>query len=200
MSVAAHSALGASKAKQWLACPGSVALAARFEPDPPGKAAREGTAAHAWAEFCLANGEVDADGYIDAEYPSAELAALNVPMTREMADAINVYLEFVWSVLQADDELHVERRFSLEFIAPGMFGTNDCAVLKRKARTLHVIDYKHGAGVYVDEKDNVQTQYYALGALHAFIAEGPFDKIVLTIVQPRAGGEPVRSQIFDAID
>jgi hypothetical protein len=154
--------------------------------------------AHAWAEYGLKNGELDLDGYVGAECPDAELAQFP-PLTKEMAEAVNVYLGHVLTLLSPADELHVERGFSLEFVAPGMFGTNDCCILKPAEATLHVIDYKHGRGVVVDAEDNPQLKYYALGALHVF-RDVPIKRVVMTIVQPRAGGEPIRSFELDALD
>lgn len=197
---AAHSAIGASSAKRWMNCAGSVALCADL-PNEESEFAKEGSAAHAWAEYCLENGVVDCSDYVGAECPSPETAEWTkrgFPLTQEMADAVNVYLEHVWSVLQPEDELHVERRVVLEHIAPGMFGTSDCGILKPKG-VLHVIDYKHGAGVAVDVENNEQAKYYAVGMLHMF-REHNVHTVVTTIVQPRAPGEPVKSCEYDALD
>jgi len=200
MSVA-HSALGASSAKRWMACPGSVAKCAALPPPPESPYAREGTNAHAWAEFCLANGDEDCTAYIGCEPPSAELAQFP-PLSKEMAEAVNVYLEHVFSILRPEDSLFVEQRVFLDFIAEGMFGTNDCAILK-PGGVLHVIDYKHGVGVSVDAEDNPQLKYYALGALHK-VKDWPngsrVTKVITTIVQPRAPGEPIRTFEYHALD
>lgn len=202
MGSISHSALGASGAYRWMNCPGSVALCADL-PESSSKAADEGSAAHAWAEWCLINGEVDCNDYIGCtQYPNVfteEWARKGHPLTKEMADAINVYLTHVWETVRPEDELHVERRVSLRFIAEEMFGTCDCAILKPSTGTLHVIDYKHGAGVVVDVKDNPQAKYYAVGMLDAFSGAG-ITKVITTIVQPRAGGEPVKTCEYDTIE
>ena len=62
---------------------------------------------------------------------------------------------------------HCETKVSLEFIEPGMFGTVDAAVAEIFGR-LVVIDFKYGAGVAVEPKDNTQMIYYALGIAHEY--------------------------------
>lgn len=199
MSPVSHSALGASTSKRWLACPASVKACASVPQPPPGKAALAGTAAHAWAEYALANGESDVNDYIGVEHPSAELAEYPL-LTKETADAVNVYLSYVWGLIGDGKEFFVERAFKLDFIWPGMFGTNDCSVLDRPNSILHVVDYKHGAGVFVDAEDNSQLKYYALGALAELDPKREIKRVAMTIVQPRAGGEPVRTFLLDALD
>ena len=56
-----HAKLSASQTKEWVACPGIIALNETFPlPDVSGEAARLGTCAHALIERCLENGEAPA--------------------------------------------------------------------------------------------------------------------------------------------
>jgi hypothetical protein len=84
----------------------------------------------------------------------------------------------------------VEKRF---YINDEFFGTNDVCIERLEDNTLEVIDYKHGVGVSVEVKDNPQLKYYAIGAMKIF--KGDYDKIRLTIVQPRSfhPDGPIRS-------
>lgn len=52
-----HARLSASQTKDWASCPGTIAVKEAFPvPDPSGKAAQLGTAAHALIERCLGEG------------------------------------------------------------------------------------------------------------------------------------------------
>jgi hypothetical protein len=57
---------------------------------------------------------------------------------------------------------------------------------------LEVIDYKHGAGIAVSPVENMQLAYYGIGAAKIYELH-PNTTIKLTIVQPRAAGEPIKS-------
>lgn len=185
----AHSDVGASGAYRWMNCPGSVAACAAAPPAPESEYAKEGTTAHALAAACLENGLYNAVDALDC-VPGA---------TPEMAKAVNVYLDSVWSLVQAPGrEYHVERRFTLT-TAEGAFGTCDCCVLDPAARKLWVIDYKHGAGVTVDVEGNPQLLYYGLGAVQSFAPDFKPREIELVIVQPRAPGVPIKRETIDRV-
>lgn len=194
---AKHSKLGASIAKRWLNCPGSVKACEGF-PNVGSKAADEGTAAHEMAELALKSGVVGASHLV------GKTAANGVPFTKEMAKAVDVYIREVWrAVVPTKDnpvqgKMLIEHKFHLHQFDEMLFGTNDALV--RRGDVLHVFDYKHGAGVFVDEKDNPQTKYYGLGALmHPELGLG-VRRVLLTIVQPRCFGEAVRTFEIDPLD
>ncbi|WP_192803536.1 DUF2800 domain-containing protein, partial [Streptococcus agalactiae] len=63
------------------------------------------------------------------------------------------------------------------------FGTGDCLIVADGL--LQVIDYKHGLGVLVNADHNPQMMCYALGALEMFDDLYDFDKVTMTIFQPR---------------
>lgn len=188
MTEAAHSRLGASSAERWLNCPGSVALAATQPSPPESPYAKEGTAAHAVGEMCL-NAGYDPHDFVGRLVKGVEI-------TPEIADAVKVYVDHVRELAADGVKLvKVEQRVTLKEFDAELFGTTDCSLVTLN-RVLHVIDYKHGAGVPVNVEGNKQGQFYALGSLLAAHAEGiEIDRVVITIVQPRCtqAGDPVRS-------
>ena len=62
MPPSGHSPIGASKAKQWMACPGSRRMQAGI-PNRSSEYAQEGTQAHYLHELCLRGGQ-DAAEYV----------------------------------------------------------------------------------------------------------------------------------------
>jgi hypothetical protein len=86
--------------------------------------------------------------------------------------------------------LLIEQRFKLDWLYPDMFGTNDSTVFQAFG-TMHVNDYKHGQGVAVDAEENGQLMYYGLGALGEK-NESCVEQVVISIIQPRGGGNPVK--------
>lgn len=186
----AHSRLGASSAYRWMNCPGSV-RATQDCPDSDSIYAAEGTAAHELAERVLNLPKGDLRVAHDFIGTSITVGNHVFEVDEEMADAVHLYCETVWADWDAtQDVLAVERRFSLEQIRDGMFGTNDALRYRPSTKALTVYDYKHGRGKAVHPDDNPQLLYYALGA--ALAASWPIDTLELVIVQPRAGGAPVR--------
>lgn len=178
--MAAHSKVGASSAKRWMTCPGSVRMIAPL-PNTSSPAAREGTAAHQVAEECLLAGAAASSRIGDV----IDVEGDGIVVTTEMAEAVQVYLDEVAMWLSTDPEavLHVETRFHLDELHPDLFGTNDACIWLPGQRKLIVLDYKHGAGTYVDARANPQLRYYALGALFKF--GYPATAIVSGVCQPR---------------
>lgn len=185
----AHSILGASSSHRWLNCPGSVRLSAGM-PKTSSKYAEEGTAAHELAEMCLRNHE-HALEYLGSFITVGETA---YEVTDEMVEAVQLYLNTVRADFREAGpgaELMVEKRFHLDWLYDGMFGTND-ALVGQPFGLLRVYDLKYGAGVAVEVEDNPQLMYYALGAAHG----ETYEEVELVIVQPRAQHPdgPVRRQ------
>lgn len=196
----AHSKLGASGAHRWIACPGSLRLAAGI-PDKETIFAAEGTAAHELCELCLRSDQA-AEEYIGR---TITVGNHKFEVDEEMAEAVQVYLDTVRAAYApADgDMLMIEERFDLSRVYPGMFGTGDAGVYKAKDKKLVVIDYKHGKGHAVDADDNPQLKYYGIGMLETPILRGkPVEKVELVIVQPRAPHKdgPVRRWEADVMD
>jgi len=188
-----HSEHGASSAYRWLACPGSVSLSRGIR-DKTSEYAIEGTAAHELAELALKK-ERDASFWIGMQIE-------NVEVTEEMAEAVQVYVDHIKSLLCPDDDLRLEQRITLDKINPPrpMFGTADCVIYRRATKELFVYDYKHGAGVPVEAVGNKQLRYYALGALLSLDSTEPCTTITAGIIQPRANHSdgPIREETFSA--
>jgi hypothetical protein len=170
-------------------CPGSVRLSAGIA-DPGSVYAAEGTAAHELAEWCLTTTD-DA-----AERVGDEWTVGNHVFTvdEEMAQAVQVYVDFVRSEAARGNKLMIEQRFDLsDTVHPGMFGTADAVVYHASTKELVVADYKHGKGYAVEADANPQLLYYAIGA--ASLIKSPVLKVTVTIVQPRAFHKsgPIRS-------
>lgn len=186
-----HSPLGASSAERWMNCPGSVALIQALGPqeDEP-EYREEGTRAHALAADCLNRG-LDCWEAM-ADHPLA---------TSEMSDAVQTYLDYVRGIIGDErSRRYVELGVSHQEFHPQMFGTLDYAFLHHHADgRSEFVDYKHGVGVVVDVEDNPQLKYYAFALLNG--EQWPVDlprvpddhRIRLTIAQPRAWMEPIRS-------
>ena len=165
-----HSELGASSYSRWKACPGSVALCKGVE-KKSSTYADTGVAAHDLAAKILLMGFIPPDA------------------DKEMLDAVTIYTGFVETLREKNPDFEaVEQRFHLEKLHPRLFGTSDYVCYFKSTKTLHVVDYKHGAGVGVEVADddgngNVQLMYYGIGAIHA--NDFPVDHVVISIVQPR---------------
>lgn len=173
-----HSKLGASSMARWAACPGSVRACDGLVA-PSSSYAAEGTTAHELAATWLTTGTTPT-------FP-----------TTSMADAVTTYVEYVRQRAK-DRPLYIEHRFDLCAVHPGCYGTADAVVWVPETRTLVVLDFKYGAGLFVSAVDNLQLQYYALGALKT--CGFPADTIEQVIVQPRYDHPegPIRAHRMDA--
>lgn len=156
-----HAKLSPSAADRWMACPGSVVLSEGI-PQRTSKYADEGTAAHELAEKLL-SGE-----------------AIPESTDPDTLKAVMVYVDYVEGLRAAGGELIVEQRV---YVDEDIHGTADAVVWNGDTKTLYVIDYKHGAGVPVEVRGNLQLKIYALAALLTY--KFPADIVVATIVQPR---------------
>lgn len=178
-----HSKIGASSMYRWSVCPGSVRECAKV-PAYSSSYAEEGTEAHDLAARCLTENKQAWDLASDAE----------------QCEAVQVYLEHCHSLMTNESTCHIEHKFDLSVVYPGCFGTADFVCYQPATKTLHVVDYKHGAGLPVQATSNPQLMYYALGALLTLGYK--VDRVCMTIVQPRCPhpAGPVRSYDIPAID
>ena len=177
----AHSKIGASSYSRWSTihggCPGSVKMSEGC-PNIESAYAAEGTHAHTVASQTL-------EKYFFNKDPWEGWAACD----KEMRKAVEVYVNFAKEEAMksgADPgagEILVEHRFDLTSVYPGLFGTADLVIYFPNEKKLLVADYKHGAGIAVDVEDNLQLQYYGLGAL---LSTGfPCETVELAVIQPR---------------
>lgn len=174
MTQPTHSPLGASGAERWMACSGSVALikALDLPPSDESSFAKEGTAAHEAAAWCLHN-KADSWEIVGQFFYEVEATA-------EMANAVQVYLDTVRPLMVENTTVLIEHRIS----SPDhqdFYGTVDCATVADSLLT--VTDFKYGAGIAVDVEHNPQLMYYAYGVL---VSHPDVRRVVLRIVQPRA--------------
>lgn len=211
----AHAKLGPSSAHRWVNCPGSIKASEGIDPRTS-KYAAEGTAAHELASAVLTFNEPSAAKFlgqfidIDATETRHIISykgvanGLNVwPITEEMVDAVDTYVEHVRSLIDAVKGppaiVDVEQRLDMTHIHPAIFGTGDAVVYDPGAETLHVCDFKYGKGVVVDPDNNPQLFLYAAGAVRRYHNQ-PLRHLVLHVVQPRAEGESIKSWPTDVLD
>ncbi len=176
-----HAILSPSAAHRWLACTPS----ARFEeqiPEEPSEYAEEGTLAHELAALLLSARAGTYRGSNKAFNETIVRLTSDPLFNSEMQGHCEAYVNYV---LEYGMQVRIEHTYDLSEFAPCCFGTADATVTAGK--TLHVIDFKYGAGVRVLAEGNKQLMLYGLGAYQA--AKNPeIETVVLSIFQPRAGG------------
>lgn len=182
-----HSLLSPSSAHRWIACPPS----ARLTENLPGESsvyAEEGTKAHYLCEQVLRKGIA-----IGMPAPLTTEMAASIPgdYPDEMRKAADRYADFVaqaWWAFETEPTVRVEQPVSMSRWVPEARGTCDC--LLAGDTTLHIIDFKYGAGVAVSPVQNTQMMMYALGAYDLLSRIDTIDTVKMTIVQPRIQDEP----------
>lgn len=176
---AAHSPLGASSAKRWMQCPGSIGLLKLLDGDGEGDDPQyrtDGTTAHSGLAHCLENG-VEPWEIVGREFDGHKF-------TQDMCDAVGVFLSVTQASRAAAEQTFVERKMHGS-LHPAMMGTVDLGLLLDDGKIAEIVDFKHGAGVRVAVKNNPQLLYYAY-----LLLEHPdfalVQEIRLQIIQPRA--------------
>jgi hypothetical protein len=202
----AHSELGASSMSRWSKCPASVALV-RGLSNKAGPAAERGTACHEVAEQMLRKRLLlDKDHRLygfASDYPLSYYignVANGIEIDEELAETARDYVDACLRILQPDDQVWIERQFTLDALAPGMdmFGTADLVAYRSTEQLLIVIDLKSGAGITVEAENNPQLLYYALGA--ALSLPGLLiDQVEMYIIQPRVA-VPVKRCTIDSLE
>ena len=196
----AHSLLSASSSKRWLNCTPSAVLNDRF-PDKTSVFAAEGTAMHERCEWKLrtALGET-------MEEPHSEYD------TEETDQVTDVYAEFCLTEIEKmrrggmEPLVLIEERLDYTHVAPGGFGTGDLVLVGKDEDgrgLIHVIDFKGGRGVRVDnsrEHPNSQMMLYAIGALKAYDWFVNVEIVRMTIIQPRLDNYPTCELTVDEVN
>ena len=180
-----HALLGASKAYQYIACPPSARLQEGL-PDKTSPYAEEGTKAHELCELRLR--QLEGNDVYDVKRATANPEGEYPP---EMQKAADVYVDFIRDTMAGFTEepsMFVEQSVNFSGWVPEGFGTCDCVLIADN--TLHIIDFKYGAGVPVSAEMNPQMLCYALGAYDLFSATDEINTVRMSIVQPRIKAEP----------
>lgn len=163
----AHAKLSASGAHRWMNCPGSVKAEEGLK-DSSSSFAEEGTRAHDLMELAMLSGK-----------PCRSFDAYGT----DMADFVQVYVDYVESLKTPGDMLLVEERVDFSEWVPGGFGTADTILIGDYR--IHIIDQKYGKGVPVYAESNPQAMLYALGAYAGFGWMVDVKSVKISIVQPR---------------
>lgn len=171
-----HALLSASGSAKWIHCNPSARLEEQVE-DKASSYAAEGTLAHSIAEQKLRN-------WIEG-HPRKKVKC----EIGEMDEATTDYKNYVLEVFNQEKkkskaaDLMVEVQVDLSHWIKEGFGTSDAVVVSN--HTLHVIDFKYGAGVPVDAPHNTQLMIYAAGVMSELDCLYDFDTVKMHIFQPR---------------
>lgn len=181
----AHAKLSASGAERWVTCPGSVALSEGIA-DRDNVYSREGTLAHEVLEHILKT-ELAENSVTTADVTVHDRLISTPGVNPEMVAHCWKTADFILGLQRRTPgaELLVEKKVSLGFIDPDMWGTYDGAVVELFG-TLHVVDFKYGAGHVVSPIENLQEIFYGLGLAHRY--DWNFQRVRLWIIQPRVQG------------
>ena len=172
-----HHPIGPSGASRWLACPGSVGLAAINNAKDKGSPdALIGTGAHQVFEEAQLLGE-SADSFKGK-------TILGVEVDNKMVHGVNIALDYVYGLEhkypQAD--AYTERTVPIHNVYKDLFGTIDYTLYDKKRKLLVVADYKNGY-TPVEVEGNPQLMLYALGAISELPANA-VKTVMLVILQP----------------
>lgn len=210
-----HSPWGMSSAHRYFECPASVAYSQKLPPREDTEHADRGTAAHLLGELTLRLPPLSVAEVLEKVFPAAlkedkELYAklgTDFKFEEDEVQAVRTYVRHVRQLVASDREaqLHLEVKFTLATPeipeADGwVYGRCDAIVYLPGAKTLHVIDYKHGVGVDVQVEGNKQLMGYGAGAVFALGV--PVNEVVIHIVQPRSleSDEPIKTWGFPSAD
>lgn len=164
-----HSKFSASGSERWLNCAYSVALEEQAPPQAENHFAKEGTFAHEVLEKRL-NGLWPEDDFL---------------LTDEMLGHIEKVVNRVRLIAaKSNAPLLVEKKVFNSDIHEEMFGTCDI-IIPQVGGTLHIIDFKYGAGHIVNPVKNTQLIQYSLGVAESY--DWQFKEAQHHIMQPRAG-------------
>lgn len=174
-----HAYLSASSAYRWLVCPPIIALENLIK-DRDTFYSREGTDSHSLAELKLRE--------FKGEQVSTEIETFKAESDfydGEMEEATDLYRDLVIERFNGHINPIMELEVKVDFSTwvPEAFGTSDVVIISDGV--IEIIDLKYGKGVPVEAYQNPQLMLYALGAYNEYSLLYDFDKVRMTIVQPR---------------
>jgi hypothetical protein len=169
-----------------------------------GYAAKEGTLAHA---LCEATAITPAAHWTPGQ--TFDVEGATVEITPEMLKGVKLFVDTTNLLSEFAHWRMIEQEVSLAWLWEGstppadVFGTLDFASCD--GLTLYIVDFKFGSGKAIKVDRNTQLLLYALGALGKLKNERPdlyetLESVCLVIVQPRAGGDPVRQWTLSVSD
>jgi len=122
-----------------------------------------------------------------------------VEVSEDMKAFGKVYVDSCRSLMEKADGFMVEAKFHLESLHRDLFGTSDFIAWK-EGEWLEAVDLKYGLGHRVSIRNNLQLQYYALGAVQS-VGQGLIPPVIrTTIVQPRIGEDCISTAAYDALE
>ena len=124
-----------------------------------------------------------------------------VVVTQEMLNCVSLFATTVSRISDFSDWRIIEKPVGVSWLWDGseppenVFGTLDFGACD--GVTLYIVDFKYGRGKFVKVDRNTQLLIYALGVYGRLLRERPdlaatVESVCLVIIQPRAGGDPVR--------
>ena len=189
MTDSAHAFYSPSAMHRIVRCPGSVRATAGLA-DIPSPWAQDGTEAHALLSLCLNTHARDAKTcYAERVNVSIPPFVYRADDETSRFDSVQLALDEVYSILDAyeDAQLYIEQQVTFpSMVTTDCWGTADIVIIVPSMGLLYVLDFKHGAGVAVDAKDNEQLQTYACAALSTFREAHKVHTVITGIIQPRA--------------
>jgi hypothetical protein len=189
-----HSPLGGSSMKRAIMCPGSVPLSFGIDDEEDDTFSRPGSCAHRLSEMVLGQAMATTlEVWRWIGFPiDLKDGGERIVVDKEMADAVQVYMDFVQDRFPDRNQgnTFIEQEFHCPSLHQYFWGATDFTYADWDARHLHVLDYKHGAGLVVEVEDNVQCMYYACAMLERLDAWDKVDEITMWIVQPRIDWHP----------
>lgn len=174
-----HAYLSASSSHRWLICPPIIAVEAGIA-DKQTSFTLEGTEAHALAELKL---QEFLGKRVKTKITNFKKKAEFY--NEEMEEMTDLYHDMVIERFNHYDNPRMDLEVRVDFSTwvPSGFGTSDVVILSDKV--IEIIDLKYGKGVPVSAHQNPQLMLYALGAFDLYDIAYGFEKVRMTIIQPR---------------
>lgn len=189
-----HAKLSPSDSARWISCPAAIGMDEKMKEqgllvDEDSSYAREGTLAHALGEIeaSLAFGLVTRRQHTiryNKWLKEFEAEKYEEGTLVEMKEHVAAYVDLLRERMarRPMSQLLLEQRMNSGI--EKCWGTSDAVIVS--PTHVEIVDFKYGAGVYVDAYDNSQLRIYGLGALDTFgDMLGDTDLIVVTVHQPR---------------